>query len=81
MPVDITENFFFTEYSDGVYFNGKATADAFNAPTPVPNSYGVTSGYVSSPNTIQKFSFASDGNATSVGNLLQATTTRAGHQV
>jgi hypothetical protein len=79
VAVDITENFFFTEYTDGIYFNGKATAAEFNLP-PNPltdatktQAQGTVSGYTSgggSPtNTIDKFPFASDANATDVGNL------------
>lgn len=76
MPVDITENFFFTEYSDGVYFNGKATANEFNTvpvPPPPPVSYGTASGYSSGGSfdrtAVEKFSFTSDGNAVDVGTL------------
>jgi len=78
MPVDITENFFFTGYSDGVYFNGKATANSFDLPAPTSTqAQGSVSGYASGGevssltyvNTVDKFPFAADANATDVGDL------------
>jgi hypothetical protein len=73
----ITEKFAFTQYTDGIFFNGKAVATAFDLP---PVFQGTVSGYTSggyvpglgTQNTIDKFPFASDANATDVGDLTQA---------
>ena len=71
----ITEKFAFTQYADGIEFNGKAVATAFDVPA---GFQGTVSGYTSGGvtpgqvNTIDKFSFASDGNATDVGDLTQS---------
>jgi hypothetical protein len=68
----ITEKFAFTQYADGIEFNGKAVATAFDLP---PGFQGTVSGYTSGGgnpgqvNTIDKFSFSVDGNATDVGDL------------
>ena len=68
----ITEKFAFTQYADGIEFNGKAVAIAFEEPPPI--FQGTVSGYTSGgrdpvSNVIDKFSFAADANATDVGNL------------
>ena len=77
MATVITELFSFTEITDGIYFDGKATANAFNLP-PTPTAYGSVSGYTHggqpNSNVIDKFPFASDANATDVGNLTRTST-------
>ena len=80
----ITEKFAFTQYADGIEFNGKAVAIAFDVPPPIFQGTvsGYTSGGLDSPgvnvNTIDKFPFAADGNATDVGDLTQARSFVAG---
>ena len=83
----ITEKFSFTQYADGIYFNGKAVATAFDLPAPVTTqAQGSVSGYTSggwsgsgpTSNTIDKFPFASNANATDVGDLIGITRGPAG---
>jgi hypothetical protein len=70
----IEEKFAFTQYADGIYFNGKVTALDLLGPLPPGPAQGEIAGYTSGGrgiDTIDKFSFTSDGNATDVGNLYQ----------
>ena len=83
MAVITTISHSFTEYADGIQFSGKATADAFDLPIVFQ---GTVSGYTSGggpgqTNVIDKFPFASDANATDVGDLTQARQGGAGQQV
>jgi hypothetical protein len=75
----IEEKFAFTQYADGIYFNGKVTALDLFAPPPPGPAQGEIAGYNSGGglaaaglNTIDKFPFAVDANATDVGDLAGA---------
>ena len=75
----ITEKFAFTQYADGIEFNGKAVATAFDVPAGFQGTVsGYTSGGYTAPapevesSVVDKFSFTSDANATDVGDLTVA---------
>ena len=78
----ITEKFAFTQYADGIEFNGKAVVTAFDSPEQSSLVSGYTSGGNPGPsNVIDKFPFAADANATDVGDLNQSRHNAAGQQV